>query len=256
MSALVERFGGRPQVIPSLREVEATDLEPLARIVRGLEGDTPGAVVFQTGVGVDYLFRQLQRIGDWAEPAFRNALASAPVVVRGPKPTAALGKLAVRIDHSVPTPFTTRQIIETIAPLAIDGRQVLVQCHGGPNLDLRTYLESRDAHVDEIEVYRWGTPTDLEPLYQLIRDIISQNVDILVFTSASQVEHLFLVADEMHLSDALGVGMREAPLIAAVGPVCAAALERHGVGENVLQPVIPKMAPLIRAIAERVNESS
>src|SRR5215212_6367857 len=232
MSALVERFGGKPHVIPSLREVETTDLAPLERVIRGLENDPPAAVVFQTGVGVEYLFRQLQSLGDWAEPAFRAALAGAATVARGPKPTAALGKLGIRIDHGIPTPFTTRQIIATIAPLAIDERHVLVQGHGGSNVELRAYLASRNARIDEIEVYRWGTPSDLEPLKQLIRDIAGGTIDVLVFTSASQVEHLFLAADELRLTDELTTGLRQAPLVAAVGPVCAAALEHHGVGEK------------------------
>ena len=95
-------------------------------------------------------------------------------------------------------------------------------------------------------------PEHASPLADLVRAIGSGSVDILMFTSASQVEHLFLVAENIGMLTELRAGFKRAPMVAAVGPVCAAALQAHKVTPpgGIIQPSIPKMAPLVRLVAE------
>jgi uroporphyrinogen-III synthase len=132
---------------------------------------------------------------------------------------------------------------------------VLVIRHGGPNAELLVYLQGRGATPLELEVYHWEMPEHTSPLADLVRSIASGNVDILMFTSASQVEHLFLVAENIGMLAELRAGLKRAPMVAAVGPVCAAALEAHQVspGGGIIQPSIPKMVPLVRLVAETAS---
>jgi uroporphyrinogen-III synthase len=253
MAALVRRYGGEPIVVPALREVEAADLGQIAAALDSLEADPPAAAVFQTGVGVEYLFHALDAIGSDAETRFRRIVDGTVVIARGPKPTTALGQRQVRIDRTVASPFTTHEIIAELASLPIEGGTVLVIRHGGSNAELVQYLESRDATPLELEVYHWEMPEQSSALSDLVRSIAAGNVDILMFTSASQVEHLFLVAESIGMVDRLRQGFSQAPMVAAVGPVCASALEAHQVNPplGIIQPSNPKMAPLVRLAAER-----
>src|SRR5436309_1619256 len=63
-------------------------------------------------------------------------LEAACVVVRGPKPTAALRARGVRIDRAAGDPFTTREVVAELADVPVDGRRVVVQRYGDANPDL------------------------------------------------------------------------------------------------------------------------
>jgi len=136
--------------------------------------------------------------------------------------------------------------------LSLEHKTVLVIRHGGPNAELLAYLDRRGAIALELEVYHWEMPEHASPLADLVRSIVSGGVDILMFTSASQVENLFLVAESVGMVDELRSGLNRTPMVAAVGPVCAAALEARQVSSamGIIQPGIPKMAPLVRLVAE------
>lgn len=252
MAALVRRYGGQPNVVPALREVESADTDEIAAALNRLEAYPPAAAIFQTGVGVDYLWEALATVGPVAQARFQRIVEQTVVIARGPKPTAALGRHKVRIDRSVRAPYTTREITLELDSIAVEHRLVLVIRHGGPNTDLLVYLQGRGAIPLELEVYHWEMPEQASPLAYLVRAIGSGGADILMFTSASQVEHLFLVAENIGMLRELREGFKRAHMVAAVGPVCAAALEAHKVTPpgGIIQPSIPKMAPLVRLVAE------
>jgi len=57
-------------------------------------------------------------------------LAAAVVAVRGPKPTGELNARQVRIDVRASSPFTTDNVVESLADIALDRAAVLVQRYG------------------------------------------------------------------------------------------------------------------------------
>jgi uroporphyrinogen-III synthase len=252
MAALVRRYGGEPNVVPSLREVESVNSDELAAVLDRLELRPPTAVVFQTGVGVEYLFHGLNNLAPDADARFRTIVDRTVVIARGPKPTNALRQRGIRIDRSVPSPYTTHEVINELDLLSLERAAVLVIRHGGPNPELVAYLDHRGATALELEVYHWEMPEHASPLADLVRSVLLGDVDILMFTSASQVENLFLVAESIGMVDQLRSGLNKAPMVAAVGPVCAAALKARQVSPpaGIIQPSIPKMAPLVRLVAE------
>jgi len=252
MAALVRRYGGEPNVVPALREVESVDSDKLAAVLDTLESSPPSPMVFQTGVGVEYLFHGLIDLAPDAEDRFRTIVDKAVVIARGPKPTNALRQHGLRIDRSVSSPYTTHEVMGELDLLSLERATVLVIRHGGPNADLLAYLDHRGATSLELEVYHWEMPEHASPLADLVRSIVSGAVDILMFTSASQVENLFLVAESIGMIHELRSGLNKAPMVAAVGPVCAAALKAREVSPptGIIQPSIPKMAPLMRLVAE------
>jgi uroporphyrinogen-III synthase len=252
MAALVRGYGGEPNIVLALREVKSTDTAHIARALEWMEANPPAAAVFQTGVGVSYLFDALAAVGPDAEARFRQIVRDSVVIARGPKPTVVLGQHEIHIDRTVAAPFTTLQIVAELDSVPIENKIVLVIRHGGPNTELIAYLEHRRAEPLELEVYHWEMPEQASALEELVRSIAASDVDILMFTSASQVEHLFLLAETLGTVEALRAGFSRAPMVAAVGPVCAAALESHGVSPpgGIVRPATPKMAPLVRLVAE------
>ena len=72
---------------------------------------------------------------------------------------------------------------------------------------------------------------------------------VAMFTSATQVYHLFQVADDERRREALCAGFARV-LVASIGPVCSEALREHGVSPD-MEPVHAKMGQLVREVAQR-----
>jgi uroporphyrinogen-III synthase len=246
MAELVRRHGGEPISAPSMREVPLGDNPAALEFAERLLAGEIDVAIFLTGVGTRFLAEMLaerlpkERLG--------AALARIVTVVRGPKPRAALADLGVQPSVVTPEPNTWRELeqsLERATPL--DGRTIAIQEYGAPNVDLAKALERRGARVLRVPVYRWALPHDLGPLHRAIEAIREGGVDVAMFTSGMQVEHLFSVAGEDREAE-LASGLR-AVVVASIGPICNEALLRHGIAADVI-PAHPKMGHLVRAAAE------
>lgn len=246
MAELIRRHGGEPLIAPSLREVPLHEQTALFDYVRRLDAGTIDVVILMTGVGL----RALAEIvaAQWPRDALAKALRRATLVARGPKPVAALRELGLAPDVTVPEPNTWREVLATLdTHVPVAGRQVAVQEYGVTNPELIAGLDTRGADIVRVPIYRWALPEDLGPLRTAIRALCAGEVDVALFTSATQVHHLFQVAgdDAEALRHALaGV------CIASIGPVCSEALRAHGL-TPALEPAHAKMGQLVRAVALR-----
>jgi uroporphyrinogen-III synthase len=247
IAELVRRHGGQPLSAPAMRELSLEDDASIHEFAERLQRREIDLAIFLTGVGTRILVESLGKRG-WGRERLASALSSTATVVRGPKPRAALAELGVRPTVTVPEPNTWRELlaaIDTHGPVA--GKRVAIQEYGAENPDLTAGLADRGAEVLRVPIYRWALPADLDPLRRAIRLLVAGRVDVALFTSATQVEHLFQVA-------ALEVDTLRAALattvIGSIGPVCREALERRGVRVDV-EPQHPKMGHLVQAVAER-----
>jgi uroporphyrinogen-III synthase len=223
---LVAARGGVPFHAPALAEVPDLDRAQIAALVQALAASAPVAAIFQTGAGTRALFAATDELG--VTDRLQAALEKSVVVVRGPKPTAALRSRGVRIDRSAADPFTTREVLEAMADVGVQGKDVLVQRHGVVNAELDRALEGRGARVTEIPVYRWSLPQDTAPLAELVARLTRGELDSAVFTNAEQVRNLFAVAAQLGQADAVKKALN-AILVASIGPVASAALKEAGV---------------------------
>jgi uroporphyrinogen-III synthase len=110
-------------------------------------------------------------------------------------------------------------------------------------------LAARGARLEELSLYEWKMPEDVEPLNTLVRETIAGRVDAIAFTSEIQCRHLFRVADDRGLSGQLADALNTNTIVAAIGPVCADALQALGVTPDVI-PARTRMGSLIGALAE------
>jgi uroporphyrinogen-III synthase len=244
LADLVTQRGGVPFHAPALAELP--DLEPakIATLVQSLEQRPPKLAVFQTGVGTRALFSATDGLGVTAR--FVALLEKSTVVVRGPKPTAALRARGVRIDRAAADPFTTHEVLEAITDFDLKGARVIVQRYGTANTELDSALEARGAEVVEIPTYRWSLPQDTRPLAELIGALERREMDAAVFTNAEQVRNLFLVAQNIQKTQALRDGLN-ATLVASIGPVASAALRDAQVKIGV-EASPPKLGALLSAL--------
>lgn len=216
----------------------------IANFVADLEARPAKAAIFQTGVGTRALFDATDALG--LTGRLLSLFAGMTVVIRGPKPASALRAKSVRIDLSAADPFTTKEVLDSIRDLPIEGGRVVVQRYGATNARLEAALHARSAEVVEVPTYRWALPEDTSPLVALMDALDARTVDATVFTSASQAYNLFDLAGTLGRTDALKSGLANT-LLASVGPVCTAALAEYGLKAG-LEASPPKMGPLVVAL--------
>jgi uroporphyrinogen-III synthase len=245
LGGLIARHHGVPFSAPCLRELHRPDAPEMAAAVDLLCGDKSDVVIFLTGVGASTIFDAAALHG--REPELLAALARKRVAVRGPKPTAVLRKRGVRIDLTAPPPHTTQELLAALGAWDLDGTGVTVQRYGGPLPEFSGALAARGARVTEISPYVWDRPVDAEPILRLMDALDAGQIDALAGTSASQVENLFAIAREHRREAALRHSLGRV-LVAAQGPVCAAAFTRAGVPVAVT-PEHGHMGGLVLAIA-------
>jgi uroporphyrinogen-III synthase len=250
IAKLIRSHGGEPIVAPALREVPLESntkaLEFAGRLIAG-EYDL---VIFLTGVGV----RRLTEIvcTRFDRNAYVEALRRVKVVSRGPKVSAALRELDVPITVSAPEPSTWHEVIgamDAALGSAVRGMRAAVQEYGTPNPELLEALAHRQVPTTRVPVYHWALPDNLEPLHNAIRAIAAGKIDVIVFLTATQITHLFQVADEIGAAEPMREGMRHAVLL-SIGPSTTEELQRHGMKPD-LEPSHPKMGILMNEAADR-----
>ena len=172
------------------------------------------------------------------------------VVVRGPKPTAVLRSRKVRIDFTAAEPYTTAEVLAELDKSSIANKRVVVQRYGDTNVELQTALAQRGAKVTEVATYRWSLPENVQPMIDLMNALDASTIDVVCFTSASQVYNLFTVAEQLNRKEALQKGLNRS-LIASIGPVCTVALSKHDIRVDI-EPNPPKLGPFITAINSKL----
>lgn len=246
LAELIRRYGGEPMIAPSMRELPLSENSSVLDFVRKLEAGEIDLVIFLTGVGTRTLVEAVA--SNYPRERLAALLRRALLVARGPKPVAALRELGLQPDIAVPEPNTWREILAGLdKKIDLKGKRVAVQEYGVTNPELIAGLEARGARVLRVPVYRWALPEDIGPLRSAVREIISGRADIVVFTNATQVDHLFRIAAEEKLDRPLRDALKQV-LIASIGPICSEALENLGLSADI-EPDHPKMGHLVAALA-------
>src|SRR5687767_3019077 len=101
-SGLFERLGAKVYACPVLEEKPVENRDELQGFVREVSAGKLDMMIFLTGVGAKFLAAEADSIG--IKDQFLQGLEKTTVVVRGPKPVAALRSFGVRIDVIPQTP--------------------------------------------------------------------------------------------------------------------------------------------------------
>lgn len=246
IAELIRRYGGEPFVAPSMREVPIEQNRDALELLPALEAGKFDLLILMTGVGTRTLVQIL--LTQFSQEKIIAALRRVKLVVRGPKPVAALKELGLQPAITVPEPNTWREILSTFdGSIDVRSKRIAVQEYGISNPELTSALEARGATVSTISIYRWELPNDFEPLRRAIEKITQGDADIVLFTNGAQVDHLFRVAAKSDNTDSLREGLQRA-VVGSVGPICTQVLEQFGIDPDV-EPAHPKMGSLIAGVA-------
>jgi len=255
LASIVTSYGGQPLVAPSMREVPLESNVVAVAFAEALVRGEFDVVLLLTGVGTRALVDVVERVLGTSQP-FLDALRRTKVVARGPKPLAVLRELQVPVWLTAPEPNTWRELLGALDAkadeLSLQGLRVAVQEYGVPNPDLLSALEARGARVTRVPVYQWMLPDDLAPLRAAVRAVTQGDLDVALFTTATQVVHLLQVADSMGLRDAVLDGLRRL-VIASIVRTPSEELRQQGIDVD-MEPTHPKMGYLVREAAERAAE--
>lgn len=250
MAGLVRRYGGEAVCAPAVRESPLDRGDLVGRFVDDLSAARFAVVVFLTGAGAQALFDEADGLGRL--PEVLAGLRQATVVARGPKPSSVLRKAGVSVSLSAREPYTTQELIEVLSGLDLEMQGVALVHYGERSEELAAMLRSRGARLDELLLYEWLLPEDVEPLRTMVTDLIEGRVDAVTFTSQVQARHLFRTAEELGRSSELVEALNNRVVVASVAPTCLRALRELGVEPHVV-PEHPKMGHLIRALAEHIE---
>lgn len=251
LALLVMNYGGTPVVAPSLREVPLEDNHAALAMAEDVVRERFDLVSLMTGVGLRMWVALVAPV--LGRDVFVQALGSARILARGPKPVAALRELGLAPWATVPSPNTWRELIATLdarsAEMPLAGARVAVQEYGLPNPELVASLAARGARVIAVPIYRWAMPEDRGPLRRAVHAIVRDEIDLVVLTAGVQLVHLLRAAAELDLEPALRRGLGRL-VIASIGPMTSDELRRHGLPVD-YESSHPKMGFLVKELAER-----
>ncbi len=250
-TGLLEKHGARVISAPALRELPLSEIPEAKAFAEAVCEGAIDVLVLLTGVGASLLLKAACAYRSRADLAV--GLAKLTLICRGPKPASALKPFGLRPSLSVPQPNTWREILRTLdRDSPVRGRRVWIQEYGTPNRELVHALSTRGAELRSVHVYDWALPEDTAPLKTAILKIVRVQAHVALFTSALQIEHVLSVAQEIGLAPAVRRALSSEIVVASVGPVTSAALERHGIATDIT-PGHPKLGHLILAVARHAR---
>ena len=243
MATLIRKQGGDPFVAPSMREVEIGRHEEAFEFGERLLAGEIDAVILLTGVGTRLLWKTL--LTRFREDDLKAALARTTIVVRGPKPSAAIREIGFTPQVQVPEPNTWRETLETMRPRP--ELRVAVQEYGKSNASLIGGLKAQGRDVSVVRIYGWGLPEDTAPLREAANRLARREFDIVMLTTSMQLVNLMKIAGETGIEQPVLEGLR-ASRIASIGPTTTETLEEYGLKAD-FEPSHPKMGLLVNEMA-------
>ncbi|MEJ6656742.1 MAG: uroporphyrinogen-III synthase [Pseudomonas sp.] len=228
---------------------DAPDQQPILDWLQQFNSQPWDDFIVLTGEGIRRLLTASERAGDKVREEFIARLAQVRKITRGPKPGAALRTVGLKADLVAVEP-TTAGIIRTLQSEELRGRRIAVQLYGSdPNLLLMDFLREAGAEVTAVAPYVYADDVEDARVDALIAEMAAGRLDVIAFTSATQVRRLFQIArrsvGEQALRDILG-----RLKIAAVGPVVAGELRERGLQVDLMPSSSFFMKPLVRELVK------
>ena len=245
-AGMLEERGALAWRCPLVRIADTPDAEPVNAWLERFITNPPDVLVLLTGEGLKRLQGFAERAG--THERFVSALEHPQLIARGPKPGRALRALGMKPDELSDGP-TTAGVIRTLAGHDLHNRRVGVQLYGQePNCELMDAIHAGGGEPDAVAPYVYLSDQEDPAVVELIQALAAGRVDVLAFTSKSQVQRLWEVADAGDQRPLLEQGLART-LVAAVGPVVAGELQKRGRPADMEPEKSYFMKPLVRAIA-------
>lgn len=247
-ATLLERRGARVIRCPLVAIRDAPDPAPVLDWSRRLAAGGFDDLILLTGEGLRRILSCIERHQPSLKPQFVDALGRVSRITRGPKPAKVLRELGMKPQIAADPP-TTDGIIASLRALELRGRRMGVQLYGTePNRPLIDFLESAGAVVSSVAPYVYADAADEHAVRGLVDRLCNGAIDAIAFTSSTQIERLIAVTSEGVAKAALAN-----TLVAAVGPLVADTLRRHGISAQLMPEESFFLKPLTSALEEALG---
>jgi uroporphyrinogen-III synthase len=247
-AAMLERRGAQVVRCPMVAIRDAPDPTPVLQWSRALAAGSYDDLILLTGEGLRRILGCIDRNEPSLRDGFVAALSRVRKITRGPKPARALRELGMKPDIAAERP-TTEGVIASLQAHDLKGRHFGVQLYGTePNRPLVDFLESAGAKVSTVAPYVYADATDDAAVMALLNRMDAGQIDAIAFTSTPQVERLFAVASSQAVIAALAK-----TVVAAVGPVVADTLQKHGVQARLMPEESFFLKPLTSALEDALG---
>lgn len=213
-SRLIEKYGGVPVEIPliAFRPIEVN--QHLKTILKSL--DTYNWMIFTSSVCVETFFSLCEKMG-------RKGLPKIAVI--GKKTEEALLANGYTADF-VPSVYVAESFVEEFLPRLQRGSRVLVPKGNLAREYIADSLTACGMHVDEAVIYETYMP--VESRGRLAEMLVGNQLDILLFTSPSTVDHFMDVIQAYKLEAKL-----KGFVIGCIGPSTEKKLHEKGLPVHV-----------------------
>ena len=204
-----------------------------------LQKDDPDFSVFMSSKAVKLLFDTARKVSKYDN--LRLAVANTVVIAVGPKTKNALESEGIRVAH-IPTRFSSVGVGEVFTRLNAEGKKVIVPRSGASTPFLAQLLEKIGLKVREIYLYNVKSHNDLSKWTEFKELFLKNNMDGIIFTSASSVRAFFeiMLAD---FDDSTLKKNLEKTTVVAIGPFTADELKKFDV-----QPIVAEVHTVPGAI--------
>jgi uroporphyrinogen-III synthase len=253
ITGIVQRYGGEALVIPAVRKIQFESQEHAVQFATGLMRGDFDLVIFLTELGVQTMIDAVAAKYD--SQLFLSALRKVKIAARGPKPAAALRELHVPVTVTAPQPCTWRELMQAMEQefgSSLRDMHVAVQEYAASNAEFLLALAEHSSGVTRVPLYQWSLPEDVQPLRECVLGVAAKQIDIVLFTTAIQVIHLFDVAAQMGCSESLRAGLQTS-VVLSIGPNTSEELNRHGIASD-FEPSRPRIESLLNEAAQLAHE--
>jgi uroporphyrinogen-III synthase len=117
------------------------------------------------------------------------------------------------------------------------------------------YLNTRSVEVEPVSPYVYADDADDGKVRDLILALSDGSVDMIAFTSKTQVERLFRVANRYDFVSPLTRGL-QATTVVAVGPVVERYLEERDIVVSLVPDERYFMKPMVQKIVDVVRDKN
>jgi uroporphyrinogen-III synthase len=275
LALIIAKQGGEALCRPMMGSV-SNDSAELAEVICKVCEQGADWFVLVTGVGTKALLEKANELG--LGERLRELLASAKIAARGYKTFNALKTLGLKpviVDDDGTVEGVRRQLEEGTRGLENDqqgvalrqdfgelnrtaqgaetpwnftGKHVAVQLHGERMPVLTDWLLSQGASVTEIPLYFYEEPLE-QDVQQLLYEVLSDDVDVVAFTSNTQVKFFFEGAKRLNAEDFLQKAFNEKVIALSVGSMTTAELKKHGV-MRIVAPEHERMGAMVMELAK------
>ncbi|MDP9170664.1 MAG: uroporphyrinogen-III synthase [Acidobacteriota bacterium] len=248
MATLIRKQGGDPFVAPSMREVPLEGQDEAFEFGSRLLSDEFDCLILMTGVGWRLLWKTM--LTRHSEADLKAALARLTVVVRGPKPSAALRELGLVPNVQVPEPNTWRELLQVMSPRS--EKRVALQEYGKSNTELVDALRAQGRDTTTVRIYGWDLPQNTAPLREAAARLIAGKIDVVLLTTSMQLVNLMKIAEEEGIAQQVREALASA-FLGSIGPTTTETIEDYGLKAD-FEPSHPKMGLLVNESAARAAE--